>query len=155
MKIEQLKRIFDFLEEKEEQNPPFMWKLRNDIPLREEELYIKGILDLTHTNIKSLPKGLIVEGHLFLMGSKITSLPEGLKVGGDLSLRGSKITSLPEGLKVGGYLNISKTTISLLPKGLEVGYFLNIRGTQLQKYSDAELIEMIKPGVIGGQIWRD
>ena len=155
MKKEQLKRIFDFLEENENCNPPLLWKLRHDIPLREEELYIKGNLDLTHTNIKSLPKGLKVGGHLLLMGSKITSLPEGLEIVGAAWFYNSEIESLPKGLKVGSTLDLRRTNITSLPKGLEVGDFLNIRGTQLQKYSDAELREMIKPGVIGGQIWRN
>jgi hypothetical protein len=41
-------------------------------------------LDLSSSNITSLPKGLEVKGGLSLYESEITSLPEGLKVGGDL-----------------------------------------------------------------------
>ena len=66
MKKEQLKRIFEFLEEKENHNVPFLWKYINNIPLTKEELIVKGNLNLN--------------------GSKITSLPEGLKVGGDLHI---------------------------------------------------------------------
>ena len=134
MDITKLKRIFDFLEEKEEQNPPFMWKWKNGIPLIEEDLEVGGDLDLRD--------------------SKITSLPEGLKVGGDLDLTYTNIKSLPKGLKVGGDLYLMFSTISSLPKGLEVGGGLYIYGTPLQKYTDDELIEMIKPGFIKEWIFR-
>ena len=93
MKKEQLKRIFEFLKEKEEQNPPFMWKYMNNIPLTEDDLNI--------------------EGDLFLRNSKITSLPEGLKVGGNLSLYSCKnIKSLPKGLEVNGFLIIGFAKIT-------------------------------------------
>ena len=38
MKKEQLKRIFEFLEEKGEHKTPFLWKWENGEPLTEEEL---------------------------------------------------------------------------------------------------------------------
>jgi hypothetical protein len=44
--------------------------------------------------------------------------------------------------------------IKSLPKGLEVGAYLYIWGTDLEKYSNNELIEMIKPGFIEGKIYR-
>ena len=92
MKIEQLKRIFEFLEEKEGHNAPVKWKLINNIPLIEEDLNVKGDLNL--------------------INSKITSLPEGLKVGGFLGLTACKgITSLPKGLQVGGGLFIRNTPL--------------------------------------------
>jgi hypothetical protein len=133
MKKEALKRIFDFLEEKGEQNVPFLWKHKNNIPFTEEELNVKGNLDFFET--------------------KITSLPEGLKVGGDLDLANSDITSLPEGLKVGGDLDLRLTEIALLPEGLEVGGDLYIWETPLEKYTDDELRKMVKPGFIKGKIY--
>ena len=134
MEKETLKRIFKFLEEKGEHKAPFLWKLKNDIPLTEEDLNIEGILDLSYTYI--------------------TSLPEGLKVGETLSLEFSKIQTLPEGLKVGGTLDLEHSRITSLPKGLEVGEHLYIKNTQLIKYKDKELREMIKPGFIKGKIHR-
>ena len=134
MKKEQLKRIFEFLEDKEKHKAPFLWKLENNIPLTEEDLNVKGILDLSYTYI--------------------TSLPEGLKVAGTLSLEFSKIQTLPEGLKVGGTLDLEHSRITKLPKGLEVGEHLYIKNTQLIKYKDKELREMIKPGFIKGKIHR-
>ena len=46
MKKETLKRVFDFLEEKEGHKVPFLWKLFNNIPLTKEELIVKGDLNL-------------------------------------------------------------------------------------------------------------
>ena len=134
MKIEQLKRIFDFLEEKGEHRAPVKWKLINNIPLTEEDLNVKGDLDLFDSKIKSLPEGLKVSGTLDLSYSKIISLPKGMEVGGTLFLHFSKITSLPKGLEIGEHLFIGKTPIT--------------------KYTDDELLEMIKPGFIKGKIVR-
>ena len=156
MKKEILKRIFDFLEEKEEHKAPFIWKLINDIPLAEEDLNIEGDLDLhSWKKLTSLPKGLKVGGSLSLVFADIESLPEGLKVGDNLYLQRSKITSLPEGLKVGGDLLLQYTTIKSLPKGLEVGGNLFIKNRELEGYIGEEIREMIKPGFIKGEIIRE
>ena len=155
MEKEALKRIFEFLEEKDEHRPPFMWKHMNDIPLTEDDLNIEGDLDLWAMNIKSLPKGLKVGGLLNLEFSTIQTLPKGLIVGGNLFLGSCKqLTSLPEGLKVGSFLDIAGTKISSLPKGLEVNSGIYIYSTELEKYTDDELRKMIKPGFIKGKINR-
>ena len=135
MEKETLKNIFNFLEKNDNKNKPFKWKLLNNVPLTEDELTIKGNLDLDDSEIKTLP--------------------EDLQVNGFLSLAESDIESLPEGLSIGRSLNLSYCKeITLLPKGLEVGWNLNIRGTKLQKYTDDELREMIKPGFLKGEIYR-
>ena len=134
MEIETLKRIFDFIEATENHKTPFLWKWENNIPLSEEELDVKGNLNLTDKNI--------------------TSLPEGLTVIGDLNLIFTHITSLPKGLEVGGELDISYTGITLLPEGLKIGGWLYIVDTKLTKYTDKELREMIYPGFIKGEIKR-
>jgi len=86
MEKETLKNIFNFLEENEGKRS-FLWKLKNDEPLTDEELNFKGDLDLNSTRIKTLPKGLKVGGYLFLKDcSNLTSLPEGLEVEGWLDL---------------------------------------------------------------------
>jgi hypothetical protein len=150
-----LKNIFNFLEKNDNINKPFKWKLLNNEPLTEEDLDIRGDLDLDGSEIRTLPEGLKVGGFLSLAGTKITSLPKDLQVNGFLSLAQSDIESLPEGLSIGGSLNLSYCKeITLLPKGLEVGWNLNIRGTKLQKYTDDELREMIKPGFIEWTIYR-
>jgi len=138
MEKEALKRIFEFLEDKEgkKSNHKYglKWKLTFNEPLIKEDLNVKGNLDLKY--------------------SEITSLPEGLKVGGWMSLGHSKIESLPEGLKVGGNFSLTYTEITSLPKGLEVGGNLFINKTALAKYTDEELRKMIKPGFIKGEIIR-
>ena len=153
MEKENLKRIFEFLEEKEEHNPPFLWKWKNNIPLIEEDLNVKGDLNLAYSKIRSFPEGLKVAGDLDLQDSYVKSLPKGLEVGGVLSLIGTYMTTLPEGLKVGGGLNVAYSTILSLPKGLEVGGDLYIHGTDLKKYTKQQLREMIKPGFIKGRIY--
>ena len=152
MEKEVLKRIFEFLEEKEEHKAPFIWKHINDIPLTKEELNIKGNLNFFGLPITSLPKGLKVSGSLNLMNSYVESLPEGLEVGGALTLAGLNITSLPEELKVGGDLYLGNSKIQSLPKGLKVLGWLYIPDTKLTKYTDKELREMIYPGFIKGEI---
>jgi hypothetical protein len=138
MKKEQLKRIFDFLEEKENKKhkdrDKFIWKLKFNESLTKEELNVKGDLNLISTKITSLPKGLKVFGYLDLSYSEIKSLPEDLEVSGTLDLTDTELTSLPKGLKVGGNLDITHTP--------------------LVKYSDEELREMIKPGFIKGEIYN-
>jgi hypothetical protein len=135
MEKETLKRIFEFLEEKENNNPPFKWKLINNEPLTKEELNVEGSLNLSYSKITQLPKGLKVNGGLYLENTNIKSLPEGLRVQFSLSLSYTKIESLPKGLKVFGILRIWDTPIA-------------------QKYTDEEIREMIKPGFIKGEIYR-
>ena len=109
MDITKLKRIFEFLEAKENLNQPVVWKLINDIPLKEEDLNVKGDLDLRFSSITSLPKGLKVGGNLFLSYSDITSLPEGLKVGCNIylseTLKIYKAWEIRNMIKPGGYIN--------------------------------------------------
>jgi hypothetical protein len=112
-----------------------LWKWLNNEPLTEDDLHINGNLDLTFSKIESLPEGLNVSGDLNLtFCDNISSLPEGLIVRGNLRLFDSKITFLPEGLKVEGWLDISNTN--------------------LEKYTDDEIRDMIKPGFIEGKIYR-
>ena len=155
MKKETLKRIFEFLEEKENNNPPVKWKLLNNIPFP-EGLEVGGGLTLSNSSITSLPEGLKIGGYLNLHNCQdLTSLPGGLQVVGDLFLHSCKnIESLPEGLEVGKWLSLSSSKITSLPKGLEVGDDLFISWTTLTKYTDDELRKMIKPGFIKGEIER-
>ena len=139
MNKEQLKRIFEFLEEKEgnqhKDKGSLKWKIVFNEPITEKDLNIEGDLDLVSSKITSLPNGLKVKGDLNLAYSKITSLPKGLKVGGDLLLYGcEEIKSLPKGLVVDGNLDVGWTP-------LEDVYDEN------QMYD-----ELIKPGFIRGAV---
>jgi hypothetical protein len=159
MNKEALKRIFDFIKNKDnkrhKKDGTLEWKLLFNEPLTEEDLNVKGNLDLSFSKIESLPKGLKVGGDLDLVKSEsLTFLPEGLEVGNHLYLSFSKIESLPKGLKVGGNLNLFKCVkLTSLPKGLKVGGDLHIYGAPIAKFEDNEIREMIKPGFIKGNIY--
>jgi hypothetical protein len=92
MEKEALKRIFDFLEAKENKEKPFIWKLINNEPFTDDELHFYDDLDLIDLNIETLPEGLKVSGSLNVRFSNITSLPKGLEVGGDLYIYGTPLT---------------------------------------------------------------
>ena len=176
---ETLKRIFDFLEEKENKlakvKGTLRWKIAFNEPLTKEDLDIKGGLFLEHSDIpylpeglkiggnlnlsytpklKSLPSDLDVKGDIYLDSSNIASLPEGLKVGGDLDLSDTQVELLPKGLQVGGTLDLGRTKITSLPKGLKVNEDLILTKSALSNYTDDELREMIYPGFIKGKIVR-
>ena len=109
MEKEQLKRIFEFLEEKEEHKVPFIFKVKCEIPLTEEDLNIEGDLNLFDSKITSLPEGLEVGGYLDLSFSRVELLPEGLKVGRNIylseTLKIYKAWEIRNMIKPGGYIN--------------------------------------------------
>jgi hypothetical protein len=155
MEKETIRSIFKFLENEENRKTPIVWKLINNEPLTDDELNIEGNLNLTDSKITQLPKGLKVGDNLNLLGSIITSLPEGLEVGATLDLSYSDIRTLPEGLEIGDSLwLIGCWLITSLPKGLHVGGDLYIFRTNFTKLSNDEIRDMIKPGFIGGGIYR-
>jgi hypothetical protein len=155
MEKDTIRSIFKFLENEENRKTPIVWKLINNEPLTDDELNIEGNLNLTDSKITQLPKGLKVGDNLNLLGSIITSLPEGLEVGDSLDLSYSDIRTLPEGLEVGDSLwLIGCWLITSLPKGLHVGGDLYIFRTNFRNLSNDEIRDMIKPGFIGGGIYR-
>jgi hypothetical protein len=155
MEKEIINNIFEFIKKNDNKNKPLRWKLINNEPLTDDELNIEGNLNLTDSKITQLPKGLKVGDNLNLLGSIITSLPEGLEVGATLDLSYSDIRTLPEGLEVGGSLwLIGCWLITSLPKGLHVGGDLYIFRTNFRNLSNDEIRDMIKPGFIGGGIYR-
>ncbi len=155
MEKETINNIFEFIKKNNNKNKPLRWKLINNEPLTDDELNIEGNLNLTDSKITQLPKGLKVGDNLNLLGSIITSLPEGLEVGATLDLSYSDIRTLPEGLEVGDSLwLIGCWLITSLPKGLHVGGDLYIFRTNFTKLSNDEIRDMIKPGFIGGEIYR-
>ena len=72
----------------------------------------KGSLDLSFTQITSLPSGLKVKGDLYLLNTPLTSLPSGLEVLGSLYLGSTPITSLPSDLKVKDELYLKNTPLA-------------------------------------------
>ena len=67
MEKEALKRIFDFLEDKEEKKPriygSIAWKILFNDPIIKEDLIVQGDLDISTLNITHLPKGLKIIGN--------------------------------------------------------------------------------------------
>ena len=130
MEKEQLKRIFEFLEEKEgkkhKDRDNFIWKLKFNEPLTKDDLVVNGDLDLTDSTLKSLPDNLEVKGGMLTRFSRIEELPKGLKVGGTLDLSYSRIKNIPDDIKIGNSLYLHNTKITSLPKGLKVGGSLSL-----------------------------
>jgi hypothetical protein len=163
MEKETIRKIFTFLEENEGHQTPFLWKYVNNIPLTEKDLNIEGDLDLTDTDIKSLPDGLKIAGNLNLTETDMESLPERLEVAGNLYLDHSFIKSLPKDLKVGGYLSIEATYIKSLPRGLQVGGNLYLNDSKLLNNIDYNgsnelrdiVKKMVEPGFIKGNVIFD
>ena len=153
-----LRKIFDFIEEKERKTS-LAYKILNDFDnIRDNELIENGNLNLSNKNITSLPDGLKVGGNLSLTRcTSLTSLPDAFMVGGNLGLsKCTSLKSLPDGLKVGGNLYLTGcTSLTTLPDGLQVGEDLNLANTPLAKYTDGELLKMIgSNGFIKGIIKR-
>jgi hypothetical protein len=153
---ETIRNIFKFLENEENRKTPIVWKIVNNEPIEQDDLIVNGDINMEYSDVESLPEGLYVNGDLSLFGSEIKSLPKDLYVSENLYLGYcDNITSLPEGLEVGGSLwLIESWGLKSLPKGLHVGGNLYIFKTNFTKFSDDEIRDMIKPGFIGGKIYR-
>jgi hypothetical protein len=129
--------LFKFLEKKRGTKTPLKMKfIYTPDELTDEDLKVKGNLDLLNTKITSLPDNLQVGDSLFLDNTPITSLPDNLQVGDSLFLANTPITSLPDNLKVGGYLYLSDTPLA-------------------EKYTKDEIRKMIedKGGYVKGKIY--
>ena len=93
-----------------------LMKKENGLTTEEAERLMNengGSLDLSGTQIASLPDNLTVGGWLDLSGTQIASLPDNLTVGGSLYLNGTQIASLPDNLTVGGSLDLSGTQVPI------------------------------------------
>ena len=103
-------------------------------------------------------RDLNVDGDLDLSGTNITTLPKTLQVDGDLYLNScTSLKALPNGLRVGWNLDLNGcTSLKMLPDGLEVDGDLYIEDTPLAKmYSDDEIRDMVEAsgGYVGGNIY--
>jgi hypothetical protein len=161
MEKETLKRIFEFLKNKEgkkvEYQDTFIWKHIFNEPFPEEDLNVEGDLDLRYSIVKSLPKGLIVWGDLQLFASTMKSLPEGLYVKGSLYLSHTPIELLPDNLYVGGDLWVRYSKIAEIPKNLYVVGDLYIEETPIAEiYTDEEIRKNknLNKGLFNGNIIR-
>lgn len=133
MENETLKKIFEFLEVKENKYS-IVWKAMNGLPFTKEQLKVKGNLDLEGMDIQKLPTGLNITGSLLLNFTPIKRLPKGLKVGGDLQLQDCE-------------------NLKSLPKDLKVRKGLWLYGTPLGRLPDEKILNMVKPNGYIGQIY--
>ena len=138
-------------------------KLIYDLPLTEEDLHVKGDLNLRdNKSLRELPDGLRIDNHLILADTNIEKLPNDLYVGGSLNLfNNNAIKELPDDMKVGkhyiltytnieklpdnltvyGTLNLENSGIKELPKGLRVEGFLTIAHTDIEKLPNDLYVE--------------
>jgi hypothetical protein len=129
-----------------------------DIESLPDNLTIKRDLNLMHTPIKSLPNNLTVGGKLYLGYTPITSLPNNLNVGGDITLSGTgnpNLASLGDNITVKGGINLSSTKINSIPNNFNVGDSLWLVDTPLsRKYDRDQIRKMIedKGGSVGDRI---
>lgn len=131
-----LETVFNFIKEKRGYKMPLRFKLFNRIPLSEDELKIKGDLDLYSDNVSLLPDNLTVLGYLDIRGTQIKWLPDNLTVGSSLFASFLFIDSIPDNLRVGGDLFIHGNPL-------------------IEKYDKAEIRKMIedKGGYVKGRIY--
>lgn len=81
-----LDTVFNFIKEKRGYKVPLRYKLIEGLPLTEDDLNVEGDLDISETNITSLPDNLTVGEDLNASFSKMKKIPNNLTVGGDLYL---------------------------------------------------------------------
>lgn len=129
--------LFKFLEKKKGTETPRLAKyVYAPEELTDEELDIKGGMDL--------------------FDAPITSLPDNLKLEKSLNLSFTKITSLPNNLQVGGNLFVFNTPLSSIPDNLQVEEDLYVYETPLaKKYNRVKILKMIldKGGYVKGNIY--
>lgn len=86
--------LFRFLERVDDRPIPVVVKLALGMPLKPEEFRIQKFLDLSMTQVRSLPPGLHVGDSLFLIDARnITRLP-GMHIEGLAALVGSNIKEI-------------------------------------------------------------
>lgn len=91
-------------------------------------------LDLSHTEVSVLPKGITVDGYADLSGTQIKALPEDLKVGKNLNISDTGIEYLPDGFNVGGSLLARRSALKSLPEGMSVGGSLDVSDTGVPSF---------------------
>jgi hypothetical protein len=81
-----IETVFDFIKDRRGYDYPIRYKFINGMVLTDEDLNIDGDLDLSKTNITTLPNNIHVGGDLDLSFTKIKSLPNNLRVERDFFL---------------------------------------------------------------------
>jgi hypothetical protein len=103
--------------------------------LKPEDLNVKDSLNLSSTNITSLPDNLSVQGMLNLSRSKIKSLPDNLSVG-ELSISDTDIKYIPDNIKVKYSIYLRNTKIEYIPDNIKLLSYLNAEDSLLNRLPD-------------------
>lgn len=102
----------------------------SDIATLPDNLTIIGSLIAREcARLSALPAGLDIMDSLDLRNTPITSLPADIGVGLDIMLENTGLLSLPANLAVDGALDLEGTPVAALPATLSVGGYLNLRNT--------------------------
>jgi len=80
-----LKYVYTTLDSKEKRKFPGIYRILLNLDLEGETLPTIPSLDVSNTDISSLPDGLTVSGNVDLTNTKITKLPKNFKVGGEFT----------------------------------------------------------------------
>lgn len=102
-----------------------------------DDLHVKGDLNLSNLAIFSLPEGLVVDGVLDISGTRIRRLPRRVRVGG-LRARSSDLEHLGGLRRVAGTVDLSWSPVHTLPSRMRIGGDLDLRGC---------LVDMVPSGV--------
>ena len=83
--MDMLKYVYTTLDSKEKRKFPGIYRILLNLDLEGETLPTIPSLDVSNTDLSSLPDGLNVAGNVDLTGTKITKLPKNFKVGGEFT----------------------------------------------------------------------
>ena len=97
-----------------------------------DNLEVGMFLDASKSSLRELPSELKVNNNLYPAGTAITTLPANLVVEGDLDLKDTKITEIPETIKVKGDI--------IMPDGTKIS------ASQEQRTQDG-YVDIAKSGV--------
>lgn len=87
---------------------------------------IGGTLDLSYSQVRTLPADIQVGKHIILNNTPLESLPDGLSVDGGINVCHTPLAVLPRGLKAKEGLYLVDTNVTALPLDLEVGNELRV-----------------------------
>jgi hypothetical protein len=87
-----LEKVFNFIKEKRGYNIPILYKIITNKPLTEDELVFEGGLDLSYTDVVSLPDNLHIKGDLNLNNTNFSVIPNNLRVEMELYIEDTPIS---------------------------------------------------------------
>jgi hypothetical protein len=133
-----------------------------------EGLSVQNDMDISHTQVTSIPTGLRLLGSLSAEGAPIVGIGAGVEVGGYLSISRTNIEFLPPDMKVGKGLDASYSSLRALPANFDTNGPIRLTGTDISELPEGlhvygplvittTRIKSFPPGVVidGDLICRD